>query len=78
MRNRGGSFERETVQVTPTEGGDFAPVKFFEEFSTRFELTDAAKNKDENVYFYFKQMVTAPARLAGNVLLVHETIELLR
>lgn len=78
MRNRGGSFERETVQVTPTEGGVYAPVKFYEEFSTRFELKDAAKNKDENVYFYFKQMVTAPARLAGNVLLVHETIDQVR
>ena len=75
MRNRGGSFDRNTVQVTPTESGDFSPVQFYEEFSTRFELTDYAQNNDENVYFYFKQMVTQPARLAGNVLLVHETID---
>tara|TARA_R110001592_G_scaffold7126_2_gene40171 strand:+ start:1083 stop:2447 length:1365 start_codon:yes stop_codon:yes gene_type:complete len=78
MRNRGGSFERQSVQVTPTESGDFAPVQFYEEFSTRFDLTDYATNTDDNVYFYFKQMVTAPARLAGNVLLAHETIDQVR
>ena len=78
MRNRGGSFERQNVQVTPTESGDFSPVQFYEEFSTRFELKDFESNTDDNVYFYFKQMVTAPARLAGNVLLVHETIDQVR
>lgn len=76
MRNRGGgTFDRNGVQVTPTESGDFAPVQFYEEFATRFALEDFATNKDENVTFYFKQMVTAPARLAGNVLLAHETID---
>ena len=78
FRNRGGSFNRVSVQVTPTENGSFAPVRFYEEFSRRFELKDFKKNKDANVFFYFKQMVTAPARLAGNVLLVHETIDQVR
>jgi len=75
LRYRGGSFDRQSIQVTPTEGGKYSPVKFYEEFARRYELLDAAKNKDDNVFFYFKQMVTAPARLAGNVLLVHETID---
>ena len=76
MRPRAsGTFERNAVQVTPTESGDFSPVQFYEEFSTRYALEDFANNKDENVSFYFKQMVTQPARLAGNVLLVHETID---
>ena len=74
MRDRGKPMLRTLVQVTPTVSGDFSPIQFSEEFSTRFMLKDADKNKDENVYFYFKQKVTAPARLAGNVLLVHETI----
>jgi len=78
MRSRGGSFERTSVQITPTESGSFSPVKFYEEFSRRYELRDFAKNTDKNVFFYFKQMVTAPARLAGNVLLVHETIDQVR
>ena len=75
VRNRGGSFVRETIQVTPTESGDFSPIVFVEDFSERDQLTDAAKSKDENVFFYFRQKVTAPARLAGNVLLIHETID---
>lgn len=75
MRYRGGSFERASVQVTPMANGTFSPVRFYEEFSERYKLKDFAKNKDDNVMFYFKQVVTAPARLAGNVLLVHETID---
>lgn len=74
-RYRGGSFERASVQVTPTAGGDFSPIRFFEEFSERFFLKDYSAKKDPNVMFYFKQIVTAPARLAGNVLLIHETID---
>src|SRR5690606_38141307 len=38
-------------------------------------LSDFAPDKDENVLFYFKQDVLSPARLAGNVLLVHETLD---
>lgn len=74
MRDRGESFTRRLVQVTPTASGDFAPIQFEEDFSPRYKLDDAATNKDKSVFFYFKQQVTAPARLAGNVLLVHETI----
>ncbi len=75
MRFRGGSLERTYAQVTPMENGSYTPVKFYEEYSRRFRLTDFETNKDDNVMFYFKQVVTAPARLAGNVLLVHETID---
>ena len=57
MRNRGGSFERNNIQVTPTESGDYSPVQFYEEFSTRFELTDYETSTDQNVYFYFKQII---------------------
>src|SRR5690606_23802916 len=35
---------------------------------------DYNPDKPSNVLFYFKQRVTAPSRLAGNVLLVHETL----
>ncbi|WP_156490294.1 DUF1329 domain-containing protein, partial [Oleiphilus sp. HI0086] len=75
MRSRGGSFVRDYVQVTPTESGDFSPIRFVEHYSERLELTDAAKNGDKNVFWYFKQRVASPARLAGNVLLIHETID---
>src|SRR5690554_2048028 len=74
-RYRGGSVQRIVGQVTPTAGGDFSVVKFQEELVWNSYLTDYKPGKDDNVLFYFKQSITAPARLAGNVLLVHETLD---
>ncbi|QSP94511.1 DUF1329 domain-containing protein [Marinobacter salinisoli] len=74
-RYRGGSVVRTIGQVTPTESGAFSVVKFQDEFTWRTALSDYEPGKDPNVLFYFKQAITAPARLAGNVLLVHETID---
>jgi len=74
-RYRGGAVQRNVGQVTPTADGAFSVVKFQEEISWRTYLKDYEPDKDPNVLFYFKQAITAPARLAGNVLLVHETID---
>lgn len=74
-RYRGGSVTRNVGQVTPQANGDYSVVKFQDELTYRPSLTDYAPDKDPNVLFYFKQAITAPSRLAGNVLLVHETID---
>ncbi|WP_286220312.1 DUF1329 domain-containing protein [Marinobacter apostichopi] len=74
-RYRGGSVARNVGQVTPTEGGAYSVVKFQDEFTWRTALEDFEPGEDPNVLFYFKQAITGPARLAGNVLLVHETID---
>ncbi len=74
-RYRGGSVTRNVGQVTPQANGDYSVVKFRDELTYRPSLTDYAPDKDPNVLFYFKQAITAPSRLAGNVLLVHETID---
>ncbi|AHI29115.1 DUF1329 domain-containing protein [Marinobacter similis] len=74
-RYRGGSVARNVGQVTPTAGGAYSVVKFQDEFTWRTALKDFEPGEDPNVLFYFKQAITAPARLAGNVLLVHETID---
>jgi hypothetical protein len=73
-RYRGGSFTRNSVQVTPQANGEFSPVAFSDSFTERVALADYEPGNDPNVMFYFKQVITAPTRLAGNVLLVHETI----
>lgn len=75
VRYRGGSVSRVVGQATPQKNGDFSIVKFKDEFTFRNKLKDAKAGEDENVLFYFKQDVLSPARLAGNVLLVHETID---
>ncbi|MFL8988627.1 DUF1329 domain-containing protein [Pseudomonas sp. QLc11A] len=71
---RGGSLRRLITQVTPQANGSFSPVSLEEEFTFSEQLKDYDPSKQGNVLFYFKQRVTAPSRLAGNVLLVHETL----
>ncbi|WP_404363796.1 DUF1329 domain-containing protein [Marinobacter sp.] len=73
-RYRGGSVSRNVGQVTPTADGSFSVVTFQDELTWRPFLTDYEPGMDPNVLFYFKQAITGPSRLAGNVLLVHETI----
>lgn len=74
-RYRGGSVRRNVVQVTPQANGSFSPVSLQEEFAFRSMMPGVDTSKPSNILFYFKQRVTAPSRLAGNVLLVHETID---
>ncbi len=73
-RYRGGSVRRLVTQATPQANGSYSLVYFQDEFTFRDALTDFDPSKESNVLFYFKQRVTAPSRLAGNVLLVHETL----
>ncbi|MFI8479955.1 DUF1329 domain-containing protein [Pseudomonas sp. NPDC078700] len=73
-RYRGGSIKRVIAQATPQANGSYSLVYFQDEFTFRNSLTDYDPSKESNVLFYFKQRVTAPSRLAGNVLLVHETL----
>src|SRR5690606_30849319 len=73
-RYRGGSVRRQIVQATPQVNGSFNLVYFQDEFTYRENLKDFNPTEQANVLFYFKQRVTAPSRLAGNVLLVHETL----
>jgi hypothetical protein len=75
VRYRGGSVARVVGQATPQANGDYSIVRFKDEFTFRNKLTDFDASKDANVLFYFKQDVVSPARLAGNVLLVHETLD---
>ena len=73
-RYRGGSVKRLVTQATPQANGSYSLVYFQDEFTFRGALKDVDASKPSNVLFYFKQRVTAPSRLAGNVLLVHETL----
>ena len=74
-RYRGGNVQRLIAQATPQTNGSFSIVKFADEVAVPSEMPDIDPAKAANVLLYFKQRVTAPSRLAGNVLLVHETID---
>jgi hypothetical protein len=62
-------------QAPMTASGGFTLVNFKEEFYFQYNepgMTEAALN---NILLYFTQETTAPARLAGEVLLVQETLD---
>ena len=74
-RYRGGSVTRLVAQATPQPNGSFSLVYFQDQFVFRDKMKDYDPANPGNILFYFKQKVTAPARLAGGVLLVHETLD---
>ncbi len=74
-RYHGGNLRRTITQATPQSNGDFTVIRFKDEVAVPSLLGDYKPGSEENVLNYFKQEVTAPARLAGNVLLVHETLD---
>ncbi|MGO4001652.1 DUF1329 domain-containing protein [Pseudomonas fluorescens] len=65
----GGGMQRLFIQATPQQSGDFSPVQFQDEILSFYNMKEPG-----NRLFLLKQVVTAPARLAGNVLLIHETL----
>ena len=74
-RYRGGNTRRVVTQATPQTNGSYSLVKFEDEVAFPADMPDLDPAKGSNILLYFKQRVTAPSRLAGNVLLVHETID---
>ncbi|MGE8099686.1 DUF1329 domain-containing protein [Pseudomonas fluorescens] len=74
-RYRGGSVTRLVTQATPQPNGSYSLVYFQDQFVFRDKMKDYDPKNPGNILFYFKQKVTAPARLAGGVLLVHETLD---
>jgi hypothetical protein len=75
-RYRGGALERTFVQVPVQANGSFTPVKINEKMTWPSYLENGLDPvKDNNILFYFVQEVQAPARLTGNILLVHETVD---
>lgn len=74
-RYRGGNVRRNIVQATPQTNGSFTLVHFEDEVAFPSDMTDMDAERAKNALLYFKQRVTAPSRLAGNVLLVHDSLD---
>lgn len=73
-RYRGGGFSRTVAQIATQANGAYTPIIFDERFTFSDQFKDYDKNNPGNILFYYRQEVTAPPRLAGQVTLVHETI----
>ncbi|MBI2510547.1 MAG: DUF1329 domain-containing protein [Opitutae bacterium] len=80
-RYRGIAASRTISQAAPQRNGSYTLVDFDDEFLFNYCRDDIPETElakqvvSDNVLIYFKQAVTAPARLAGSILLVHETMD---
>jgi hypothetical protein len=75
LRWRGNAFERNFGLAPMTRGGDYTMVEFNEKGDIRYSQEGMTEEKLNNIIAMFKQEIFAPARLAGRILLVHETLD---
>ncbi len=75
-RFRGGSAQLNQATIPVERDGSFAPIRLRAQFTPPQYLKDGYDNKkDKNILFYYTSFTKSPARLTGNILLVHETID---
>ena len=75
LRYRGIGGRRYNNQFAVTTAGNYSQVTLREDFQLRYARKSATPDNLNNISIYFLQVVTQPPRLAGTVLLVHETID---
>ena len=75
LRYRGDVVVRNIGQAPVTASGDYTMVKFRDETMVAYSLPGARSENLNNTIAYFIQETVAPARLAGEVLLVQETLD---
>jgi len=75
LRWRGNVAARYIAQAAPTRNGQYTLVKFEDEFYVQYSHEGMREQDLNNIILFFKQKVISPARLAGSILLVHETLD---
>jgi hypothetical protein len=76
LRYRGDTYAMHWSQAAVTRTGDYALVKFEYEYDFSYgNLGKPLDKREKNKILNYLQTTTAPARLAGQILLVHETVD---
>jgi hypothetical protein len=75
LRWRAEGALRQIAQAAPTRGGQYTLVKFNDKFDFQYVHGGMTEQRLNNIIAFFMQKVVAPARLAGGILLVHETLD---
>ena len=76
LHYKGNTFAQHWAQAAVTASGDFALVKFEYEYDLSYgNLLKTPAQREQNKILNYLQVTTAPARLAGQILLVHETVD---
>jgi hypothetical protein len=74
LKFKGVSAARDNNQAPVTSGGGYNLAKLREEFYVPYSMEGRTIDDINNILLYFFQSVDAPPRLAGQLLLVHETL----
>jgi Protein of unknown function (DUF1329) len=74
-RFRGIAAQLQVGQAPMTSGGSYTLVNFKEQYYFQYYELGMTEAGLDNILLYFTQETTAPARLAGEVLLVQETLD---
>lgn len=74
LKYKGVSGRRWANRVAPTPTGQFQVIRLRERLLGLYYKPGNTTENINNILLYFKQEVLGPARLAGQVLLVHETL----
>lgn len=74
LRYRSDSASRDIAQAAPTRSGSYTLVEFHDEFYMLYGMAGKTEKDLNNKILFFRQEVMAPARLAGGILLVHESM----
>lgn len=76
LRYKGGTYAMTWNQAAVTRAGAYTLVRFEYEYDFSYgNIGKSESQREPNKLTNFLQIVTAPARLAGQVLLVHETVD---
>ncbi len=75
LRFRGVSIQRYNAQLAVQSNGSFQPYVLREDVRFQYNQKGVTPESLNNIVLYFLQFTTAPVRQAGNVLLVHETMD---
>ena len=78
LRYRGETVACVVGLAAVTRGGAYTLVKNSLEIELRYSLPGMTLEELGNTMIYYKQKVLAPARLAGDIVLVHETMNQIR
>lgn len=74
-RYRGVAAIRYISQAAPLREGSYSLIDFEDDFLFNYARPDITEKDLNNILVYFKQAVVAPARVAGSILVVHETLD---
>lgn len=76
LRYRGETYRNDWAQAAVTRDGSYVPVKFQFEYDFQYGAcqTKPPSQREPNMILNYLEVTTAPARLAGYILLVHETV----